>query len=54
VFAHHWLLYGGRKTNYRKKGEDFFRYNPSPVRIQNRELLERKAGGGLEKERAKF
>jgi hypothetical protein len=49
-----WLLWGGGQNERQKKSEDLFRYNPSPGRIQNRELLERKAGGGLDKERAKF
>jgi hypothetical protein len=52
------LLYGGniskQKQTTEKKSEDLLQYNPSPGRIQNKELLERKEGGGLEKERAKF
>jgi hypothetical protein len=49
-----WFCYMKVAKRTTEKSEDFFRYNPSPGKIQNRELLERKEGGGLEKERGKF
>jgi hypothetical protein len=45
---------GGKGTIEKKRGLLPIYSSPSPGRIQNRELLRKKAGGGLEKERAKF